>query len=216
MESGNRIEAAGSLEERARKNAGQLLSYLVELYLPEGSSTISEGKLAELVSSAFTVLGLDSCTDEERLAVLAEGSVTERFQTGRHMLDEEAHRLAEEAETLDGRLKRLPCQSLHEDLAALGALPQTYDTYFQAHMLPHVLAYEPYGYQDEGRPGLSEAEAWLSCLAEEASWLESLGRKELPELLHEAAPGYEEGTASLRFLVEQHLAWLVPGRREDG
>jgi hypothetical protein len=29
-------------------------------------------------------------------------------------------------------------------------------------------------------------------------------------------PGHEEGTASLRLLVEQHLGWLVPDEREEG
>ncbi len=55
----------------------------------------------------------------------------------------------------------------------------------------------------------------LACTEAVTRRLESPGRKDLPELLHESVPGYEEGTASLRLLVEQHLGWLVPDEREE-
>lgn len=215
MGSGKDIEARERLEERAQRNAATLLSYLMELHLPDGSTTVSEHKISELLASAATVLGLNGMTDEERLAVLAEDDIVGRFQRRRRLLDKEARCLAEEAKRLDRRLERIPCLSLHEDLEALEVLPRTYASHFSAHQLPHELAFEPYGYQNEGRTGLKEARAWLSCLEAETGWLEALDRKDLPELLHKAVPGYEEGTASLRILVEQHLGWLVPGKRED-
>lgn len=56
----------------------------------------------------------------------------------------------------------------------------------------------------------------LACSEVVTRRLESPGRKDLPELLHETVPGYEEATASLRLLVEQHLGWLVPDEREEG
>ncbi|RRF95087.1 MAG: hypothetical protein DUD31_02605 [Coriobacteriaceae bacterium] len=56
----------------------------------------------------------------------------------------------------------------------------------------------------------------LACTEAATRRLESPGRKDLPELLHETVPGHEEGTASLRLLVEQHLGWLVPDEREEG
>lgn len=56
----------------------------------------------------------------------------------------------------------------------------------------------------------------LACSEAVTRRLESPGRKDLPELLHETVPGHEEGTASLRLLVEQHLGWLVPNEKEEG
>ena len=56
----------------------------------------------------------------------------------------------------------------------------------------------------------------FACSEAVTRQFESPGRKDLPELLHETVPGYEEVTASLRLLVEQHLGWLVPDEREEG
>lgn len=193
---------------RAQHNFAQLMTHVASLYCMNGSSSLSQQKMAELTLSVAYTLGLADATPEEAAQTLNADDPIALWHSHLAALDRRIDSALTTWKRIVLAMPPIRNVALRDTLASLGDLKSRYDTRFAAHAVPCDIDYQLSEPININLRGLDYIEAWLAQLERETMWIAQFDVDSCISTLERVCPDYRGLHINLYDLLSTHASEL--------